>query len=357
MLVSHHTEDPLIVAVEEVQVHDIQHPVVTHNLMPSQNNATLLDIDAEMVKKLKKQKKVHSSKKSNSVDADGNPIDKRKSAALQLAQEIVQRYRDRGNVLPKEWIQRKGNPEKEREYRDKNKLRKWRQSLDGNYKGNICFEEIKQYLDIHMPSWSQGRQAKFRPTMEAAQGIIERFYARGSVLPHVQTPLVIHTAPPSPSSELSSELLQLQQQLQQPPSSSSASSASASVMEEGIVPPASESQPQPLVVHDTGTHIGAHTETVVPSFSSSAELAATLQESHDAEALCRWRQQHNRSVSRKKKDNNQDSVSDTAFESVKELLDQHIPNWRDSYVDYGDPNASIKTPRPRHNVVSTTLNL
>lgn len=354
MLVNHHNEDPIIVAVEEVQDHDIQHSVPTHNVIP-QNNASFFDIDSEMAKKLKKQKKTHSSKKSNSIDANGNPIDKRKSAAMLLAQEIVQRYRERGNVLPKEWIQRKGDPVKEREYRDKNKLRKWRQSLEGNYKGNICFQEIKEYLDKNMPTWSQGRQAKFRPTIEAAQGIIERYYARGSVIPHVQT------AQPLPSALLSTKLLELQQQLQQP--SSSSSSASSAPMNDGANPVGE--LPGPYL---TGTESEGE---ITSSFDTTEVLAAKAQESHDAEALSRWRQLYNRSEARKKKealknsssDPNAritsnptlESASDLVFESVKDLLDLHIPHWRAAHVEYGDPNAAIKTPRPRHNVVRNPL--
>jgi hypothetical protein len=332
-------EQPLIVAVEGVHgmhhshphahtqqhlhQHQHQHPI------QSQPEEPPPDMDGELAKKFKKQKKMQSSKKSNSMDSSGNPVEKRKSVALQLAQEIVQRYRERGNVLPKEWIQRKGNPEREQEYRDKNKLRKWRQSLDGNYKGNICFEEIKQYLDLHMPDWSQGRQAKFRPTMEAAQGIIERYYARGSVLPHVQLPREA-----APSQE-----------------SSSAADQSLTQSQDQVGGSSQESSQRPTSLEEGGQS-GTNQNVVVDGQGSSTypTPSAAAQETHDAEALSRWRLQYNRSLTRKKKSDSPDTSSDAAFDSVRELLDQHIPNWRESFVEYGDPNASIKTPRPRHNV-------
>ena len=302
-------EEGMIVAVEHVPMHEIEHPVQTvssHDLaVPLQSGDVergVLDMEAD--KKLKKQKKIHNPKKTISVDANGNPIDKRKAAALALAQDIVQRYRERGNVLPKEWIQRKGNPEREREYRDKNKLRKWRQSLNGNYKGNICFKEIKEYLDANMPGWSQGRQAKFRPSLETAQDIIERYYASGSVLPRVQSTV---------------------------PSMVTGVTDPQNDQEQGSSSPA---------IEGTGLQ---HTRS--QQLSENA-----IQESEDAECLSRWRQQYHRLTTRKKKSSNHDVASNNAINSVRELLDHHIPNWREPFVDYGDPNASIKTPRPRHNV-------
>lgn len=282
-------EEPLVVAIEQVPVHDI-----------------FANIDTDINKKNKRLRT--TPKKIPAFDSNGHPVDKRKAAALALAQDIVQRYRDRGNVLPKEWIQRKGNPEREQEYRDKNKLRKWRQSLDGNYKGNICFEEIKNYLDTHMPDWSQGRQSKFRPSLETAQGIIERYYARGSVLPRNHTSIL------KPLAETSSE----QQRHEQAALSIPLSSTSSIDAIEGA----------------TGQNY--------------SEI--TARESQDADTLNRWRMQYNRMVNRKKKVNSRDAANDAALDCVKELLDQHLPNWRDPYVDYGDPNAAVKTPRPRHNV-------
>ena len=208
---------------------------------------------------IKKSQPISRRKHPSLLDACGNPLDKRKAAAMTLARGIVQRYRERGCVLPKEWIQRKGNPEREQEYKDKNKLRKWRQALDGNYKGNICFHEIKVYLDANMPDWSQGRQARHKPSLDTAQGIVERFYARGSVLPRV------------------------------------------------------------------------------------GESGSAAQETYDAECLIKWRQLCQRQLRRKLRDTTNTQSEPTApdaLEQVRELLDQHLPRWREPDVQYGELRGS-----------------
>jgi len=103
--------------------------------------------------------------------------------ALTFAKEIVERYKQRGNVLPKEWTCTSSDPAREQEYKDAGKLRKWKQALKGTYRGNICAKEIREYLDEHMPAWRVDRKVKFRTPMQFAFEIIERYNSRGGVLP------------------------------------------------------------------------------------------------------------------------------------------------------------------------------
>lgn len=108
---------------------------------------------------------------------------KRHLDALTFAKEIVARYKERGNVLPKEWSDTKNDPVREQEYKDAGKLRKWKQALKGGYRGNICAKEIREYLDEHMPAWRIDRKVKFRPTMQFVREIVERCQERGGILP------------------------------------------------------------------------------------------------------------------------------------------------------------------------------
>jgi hypothetical protein len=108
---------------------------------------------------------------------------KRHLDALTFAKEIVERYRERGNVLPKEWSTTSNDPVREQEYKDAGKLRKWKQALRGSYRGNICAKEIREYLDEHMPAWRIDRKVRFRPAMQFAREIVERYHLRGGVLP------------------------------------------------------------------------------------------------------------------------------------------------------------------------------
>ena len=108
---------------------------------------------------------------------------KRHMDALSFAKGIVQRYKERGNVLPREWSNTNNDPVREQEYRDAGKLRKWKQALRGSYRGNICAKEIRDYLDEHMPAWRVDRKVKFRPTMEFVRDIVDRYNQRGGVLP------------------------------------------------------------------------------------------------------------------------------------------------------------------------------
>lgn len=110
---------------------------------------------------------------------------KRHLDALTFAKDIVERYKERGNVLPKEWSTTNAgtDPAREQEYKDAGKLRKWKQALRGSYRGNICAKEIREYLDEHMPTWRIDRKVRFRPAMQFAMEIVERCQQRGGVLP------------------------------------------------------------------------------------------------------------------------------------------------------------------------------
>lgn len=106
---------------------------------------------------------------------------------LKRATEIVQRYRERGNVFPRELRDcGRGDPTSQQEYRDACKVKTWKYSLLGKNIYN-CSDEIRDYLDENMPGWSdrvyshQGQSSTVQ--MQKARQIVERYRERGHALP------------------------------------------------------------------------------------------------------------------------------------------------------------------------------
>ena len=106
---------------------------------------------------------------------------------LKRAKEIVERYRARGNVLPRELRDcGRGHPDTQQEYRDACKVKTWKYSLLGKNIYN-CADEVKEYLDENMPGWRdrvyshQGHSSSTQ--MQKAIDIVKRYRERGCVLP------------------------------------------------------------------------------------------------------------------------------------------------------------------------------
>jgi hypothetical protein len=106
---------------------------------------------------------------------------------LKRATEIVERYRKRGNVFPREFRDcGRGDPESQQEYRDACKVKTWKYSLLGKNMYN-CSDEIRDYLDENMPGWRDrvyshhGKSSVIQ--MQKAEQIVERYHKRGNVLP------------------------------------------------------------------------------------------------------------------------------------------------------------------------------
>lgn len=73
---------------------------------------------------------------------------------LSYAHSIVERYKQRGRVLPCRWVDRQNDPEKEQEFKDALKLTRWKLALKGNRAGyGVCSDEVRDYLDKEMPGW------------------------------------------------------------------------------------------------------------------------------------------------------------------------------------------------------------
>jgi hypothetical protein len=106
---------------------------------------------------------------------------------LKRATEIVERYRQRGNVFPRELRDcGRGDPVSQQEYRDACKVKTWKYSLLGKNIYN-CSDEVRDYLDENMPGWCdrvyshQGQSSNIQ--MQKAVKIVERYRERGNVLP------------------------------------------------------------------------------------------------------------------------------------------------------------------------------
>lgn len=102
---------------------------------------------------------------------------------MQKAEEIVARYRARGNEIPRKLSDR-SSPAREQEYKDAQKLTKWKQTLKGNGNSKYrCPEEIRDYLDREMPHWRDEVREKNCLPMQFAMDIVKRYRERGGVLP------------------------------------------------------------------------------------------------------------------------------------------------------------------------------
>mmetsp|Transcript_21204 Transcript_21204/g.35717 ORF Transcript_21204/g.35717 Transcript_21204/m.35717 type:complete len:577 (-) Transcript_21204:180-1910(-) len=105
------------------------------------------------------------------------------------AEGIVQRYISRGGTLPKEWRNHQGNPERAQEYKDAQKLSKWKETLKraaegrGGKGGHSCPPQLQAFLDTHLVGWRTEVRDKNIPPMERAQGIVARYRERGNVIP------------------------------------------------------------------------------------------------------------------------------------------------------------------------------
>lgn len=106
---------------------------------------------------------------------------------LKRATEIVERYRARGNVFPRELRDcGRGDPESQQEYRDACKVKTWKYSLLGKNIYN-CSDEVRDYLDENMPGWCdrvyshKGQSSSVQ--MKKAIDIVARYRKRGNVLP------------------------------------------------------------------------------------------------------------------------------------------------------------------------------
>lgn len=106
---------------------------------------------------------------------------------LKRATEIVERYRARGNIFPREFRDcGRGDPEHQQEYRDACKVKTWKYSLLGKNMYN-CSDEIRDYLDENMPGWRDrvyshhGQSSNVQ--MKKAEQIVVRYRERGNVLP------------------------------------------------------------------------------------------------------------------------------------------------------------------------------
>lgn len=98
------------------------------------------------------------------------------------AVEIVERYRARGNIMPREWREHRDDPDRAQEYKDASKLRNWKRALKGNGTHN-CPDVVRDYLDAEMPDWRKEVRKKYCNPMVTAREIVERYNQRNKILP------------------------------------------------------------------------------------------------------------------------------------------------------------------------------
>ena len=67
--------------------------------------------------------------------------------AMMYAAGIVERYENRGKILPVRSKECKADPSRAQEYRDAAKLNDWKQSLKGHKTKTICCDEVRAFLD------------------------------------------------------------------------------------------------------------------------------------------------------------------------------------------------------------------
>ena len=101
---------------------------------------------------------------------------------MEFAVEIVGRYVARGHVLPRELKNRKGDSQREQEYRDASKLRNWNKALRGSGT-HMCSDELRDFLDTHMPGWRRPKAEKVSLPFQFAKDIVLRVQQRQGALP------------------------------------------------------------------------------------------------------------------------------------------------------------------------------
>lgn len=131
----------------------------TQETQKDANNSS--DMDTKTNTQPKKQKGKKTPKKNYA-----NPMIR--------AHEIVSRYRERGNVLPRLLSSNLNDPDRRQEHKDAKRIYDWKQAVRGIGKSK-CSPEVKAYLDANMPNWNesgsrvQASKAKKQPDNAAAR--------------------------------------------------------------------------------------------------------------------------------------------------------------------------------------------
>jgi hypothetical protein len=120
------------------------------------------------------------------VIMDGHPAS---NPAMEKARGIYARFLSRGCQMPQQHRLTGGDIEKEQESRDAIKLHEWKQSLLGGGRKshqNQCPADVCLFLDEYMPLWRDKMEKQLlfnQKAMRFAEGIVERYEARGKVMP------------------------------------------------------------------------------------------------------------------------------------------------------------------------------
>ena len=116
-------------------------------------------------------------------------------SAMETARAIYSRYVSRGCQMPDQ-IRNARDMDKKQEAMDAVKLQEWKQYLLGGgarknphsllQHQHHCPDDVCLFLDEHMPQWrekAEKQAASNQKAMAFAQGIVERYEARGNVMP------------------------------------------------------------------------------------------------------------------------------------------------------------------------------
>ncbi len=85
------------------------------------------------------------------IDFDDNSLD----YAINIVKRAKEREKNGKRLLPR-FINKKDNrntSELEQEHKDAQKLMNWKQVLKGKGNGHKCSDEVRDYLDLHLPEW------------------------------------------------------------------------------------------------------------------------------------------------------------------------------------------------------------
>mmetsp|Transcript_11410 Transcript_11410/g.18573 ORF Transcript_11410/g.18573 Transcript_11410/m.18573 type:complete len:524 (+) Transcript_11410:109-1680(+) len=205
-------------AIDIVQRYHMRGKVLPHQSADRQNDPVLEQEHLDAQKLSKWRQSVKANKKMECSDAVRDFLDKEivgwrddvnsrkgmnRAVQIQKAREIVERYHQRGNELPRKLADR-SHPDREQEYKDAQKLTKWKQTLKGNGNSKYnCPDEIRDYLDKEMPRWRDEVREKNCFPMQFAQDIVRRYHERGGVLPRqkIDHRKAIDVTQPSPDGD------------------------------------------------------------------------------------------------------------------------------------------------------------
>jgi len=255
--------------------------------------------------------------------------------SLKQAKEIVERV-NKNNILPR--IINKSNrttPELEQQHKDAQKLQNWKQALKGTGNQNKCSDEVRDYLDLHLPGWRDERNLI---AIKQAKEIVERVN-KNNILPRIINKSN-RTTPELEQENKDAQKLMHWKQALKGNGKSKCSDEVGDYLDLHLPGWRDERNLDEIALQQAQEIVERANERVLngskllPKSIREKSNRTTLeleQENKDALKLMRWKQAL--------KGNGKSKCSD----EVRDYLDLHLPGWRDEKRTTKKTNTSVKS--------------